>query len=242
MASEEFVFSCAEEDSITMRIDDGVFKPTGTTRVLVDSVKKYTDGCVGKLLDLGCGSGVVGLALDKLGIVERPLYASDLNDRSVACAKMNADRCGCPLDIRRGSIFEPWEGETFDYIVDDISGVAAGLAHLSPWFDNVPCEAGDDGSDLTRTVLREAALYMNHGARLFFPVISLSHASRIIEEATRCFSEVEVLHREDWPLPDAMYEHRSVLDEMREAGLIEFTEKFGMLLWSTEIYVAHSPK
>ena len=57
----------------------GVFSPNTTTELLINAVKKTISKPV-KALDLGCGTGVVGLAIWLEGLSKEPICASDLSD------------------------------------------------------------------------------------------------------------------------------------------------------------------
>jgi len=69
-----------------------------------------------RLLDLGCGYGVIGITLKK----ENPdisLCMSDVNERALEFAKINAKNNNIVADIRLGNLYEPWKDEIFDNIV-----------------------------------------------------------------------------------------------------------------------------
>ncbi|KAF2955523.1 SAM-dependent methyltransferase [Marinitoga sp. 38H-ov] len=71
-----------------------------------------------KILDIGCGYGVIGITLKK----EYPnidIYMSDINKRAVEFTKINAKDNNIFADIRQGYLFEPWENEEFDQIVSN---------------------------------------------------------------------------------------------------------------------------
>ena len=238
--SELYKFNFADDKELLLKISQGAFTPTATTSELVKAVHQYLGSKRGKLLDLGCGIGVSGLALNELGIVDQPLYASDLSKSGVECAKENADKYSCKSVIKCGSIFEPWEGEKFDYIVNDISGIAKQVADISPWFIGVPCDSGDDGVGLVNKVLTQAPNYLNQDGKLFFPVISLSNVDRIIADAKQHFKNVEIITHGEWPLPKEMYQHKELLYKLRDSEDIKFTEKFGMIICFTDIYVAYN--
>lgn len=232
-------FSIDDNTELLLDIQSGVFVPTATTTNLINAVKDYIKK-PGKLLDLGSGSGVVGIALSLSKLVDLPLYASDLSDGALECISKNCERYEIAVTVKGGSLLEPWIDEKFDYIVDDISGVAEEAAKLSPWFNNVPCVSGVDGTDLTIQVLQNAPSHLNKGGLLFFPIISFSNVDRILNIAHENFTNVELLRREEWPMPNDMYQHIDVLKHMQQEGNIQYEDKFGMILCFTDIYVAYN--
>jgi len=204
-----------------------VFRPTGTSQALIKAIKPHIKG--GKLLDLACGCGIVGHELS--GQVDR-VYASDISSEAVDyVTKQYPD-----MEIKLGNLFEPWQGKKFDYIVDDVSGVAENIADVSPWFKGVPCDSGRDGADLVVRVLLEAPQYLNKNGILFFPIVSLSNVSRILNTAKSNY-KIQLLNHTDFPLPKEMYEHIGLLRELKREG-IQFQEKFGMVIFFTDIYMA----
>ena len=234
---KKFVFEISQNNKMEILVPEDVFFPTGTTKILFDSAKEYIKK-PGKILDLGCGCGVLGLALNKIGLIKPPLYASDLSKSSIKFLIEHAKKEKIEVDARIGSIFEPWIDKKFDYIINDISGVSSEVAELSPWFNKVPCNSGIDGSKLVSSVLNQAPNYLNKNGLLFFPVISLSNVSKIIKIAKMNFKNVTKIKGNDWPLPESMYKNLKKLISLEKEGYIELKEKFGMKLFYTSAYVA----
>lgn len=239
MLEKNYDFKINGNERIALSLEDGVFVPTGTTKSLVKAVSSYLSEPV-KTLDLGCGCGVVGITLYKLGLVLPPLYASDLSAEAIVVLEKNARAYDCPIIAKSGSLFEPWHGQKFNCIVDDVSGVSEGVAKISPWFDGVPCSSGADGTELVTEVIREAKAYLMPKGVLFFPVVSFSNVDKIIDTARDNFSHIQRLGHEEWPLPKEMYKYLPTLKKLRQEGCIQFMEKFGMVLWFTDIYVAYN--
>ena len=170
-----------DDTELEFVLHDKVFIPTGTSTLVIQAARenlKYP----GKLLDLGCGAGANGISLQKLGLVKGPIFASDLSKEAVQCALENGKLHQCEIIVRKGSLFEPWGGEKFDYIINDVSGVANAVAEISPWFDKVPCFSGEDGTLLTCQILEQATQYLNENGMLFFPVLSLSKIDKILNK------------------------------------------------------------
>ncbi|MBV9987230.1 MAG: methyltransferase [Chitinophagaceae bacterium] len=224
--------------TLLFETSEKVFIPTGTTTLLLDSVREQI-GSRGSILDIGCGIGVVGIALAAYGLATS-LSASDISHEAVVLTEHNAVSNGCEVTARHSNLFEAWLDTAFDYIVDDVSGVAEGIAAVSGWFKNTSCESGYDGSLLTKNVIRQSHKHLRSGGRLFFPVISLSNETEIIAEARRCFEKVSLLKQKAWPLPDDLKPHLALLDRMRNEGVISYEEKFGTHIWTTSIYMAHN--
>ena len=218
----------------------GVFSPNTTTELLINAVKKTILKPV-KGLDLGCGTGVVGLALWLEGLSKEPICASDLSESAVLCSQENFKRYECEADVRRGALFEPWDNEKFDLIIDDISGISQDIASISPWFGGVPCDTGSDGTDLILNILRNASKFLAKDGHFFFPVLSLSNVDSLLRVAKENFSTVELIERQDWPLPKELESHIPLLKELSAKGSIQLEERFGMILCFTEVYLAKDP-
>lgn len=236
----EIKFTISPDKEIELMAAPGVFIPTATTNILIQSVKD-TISSPANLLDLGCGTGIVGIALHLQGLIQIPLYASDLSESAVQCSRDNFKRYGCSAEVRSGSLFEPWLDQKFDVIVDDISGIARDIAVVSPWFQGIPCDTGNDGTDLIVEILRYAPQHLNEGGRFFFPVLSLSNVDKILQVAKENFAIVSRVGRQDWPLPAELKMHIPLLRKLNAEGSIKLEEKFGMILCYTEVYCASNP-
>lgn len=239
--NEKYTCQINKEQSFEIQLREGVFRPTGTSDEIIKAVSSNIS-TPGKLLDLGCGSGVVGFALHLLGKAANELYASDLSEDAVMQIKENAKQLGISVIARPGSIFEPWNDESFDYIIDDISGIAEHVAEISPWFSETSCRSGEDGSDLVIDAITKSPQYLKSGGKFFFPVLSLSNTQKIIETAESVFVKVTRVGHREWKLPDEMKEHLDTLIDLKSKGLINFEEKYGWLLWSTDVYMAEEPR
>ena len=83
----------------------------------------------GRLLDLGCGYGAIGIvaALISPGL---EVVMTDVNPRAVSLAAENAARNGAKnARATKGSLYEPVAGETFDAIVTN-PPISAGMARV----------------------------------------------------------------------------------------------------------------
>ena len=96
------------------------------------------------------------------------------------------------------------------------------------------------GADLVCQVIRECPVHLRPRGRLFFPVISLSNGERILNIAGETFKSVTKIAHEEWPRPKDMAPHAALIKRLQQDGKIQITQKFGMIIFSTNIYVAHN--
>ncbi len=227
-----------DDISIKLELDDFTFQPTFTTNLIIQGVIKNISKD-SSILDLGCGSGVVAIALSKISKFNHSIYASDISKTVEKIVKNNSKLNLVDIEVRQSNLFESWNRK-FDYIVDDVSGISSKVADLSPWFKNISCESGVNGDLLTKKVLKKAPSYLEESGRLFFPVISLSNVPSILNAAKNYFNNVELVVKKDWPLPEAMLTEKKKLEKLKLNGHIDFQEKFGLLIASTSIFKAYN--
>ncbi|PNR94572.1 SAM-dependent methyltransferase [Petrotoga sp. 9PWA.NaAc.5.4] len=110
--------------------------------LLIENVKLTNE----KVLDIGCGYGVIGITLKK----EFPginLYMSDINIRAVDFSKINSKNNNVEAVIKQGNLFEPWEHEMFEIIVS-----------------NPPIVAG---KEVLKTLIKDSKEHLNSNGKLF---------------------------------------------------------------------------
>ena len=106
-------------------------------------------------LDMGTGCGYHAILAARH--VER-VIATDVNARALAYAEFNALLNGITnVEFRRGSLFDPVEGETFDMIVTNPPFV------ISPDRTFVYRDAGKEGDDFTRDIVQALPRYLKPG-------------------------------------------------------------------------------
>ncbi|MCP4001055.1 MAG: peptide chain release factor N(5)-glutamine methyltransferase [Gammaproteobacteria bacterium] len=155
--------------SLELKVTPDVLIPRPETELLVELSLMHipeSDDC--KVLDLGCGSGAIAIAI----ATERPsckLTATDTSLTALSIARENADKL-CPKRIQfiNGSWFAPLKGELFNFIISNPPYVSSQQPQLTdPELEHEPPQAlysGADGLDDLRQLVTEAPDYlMNNG-------------------------------------------------------------------------------
>jgi methylase of polypeptide subunit release factors len=228
-----------DTQAVTVVTSPDVFYPTSTSVLLLRGTRKILASDTGSVLDLGCGTGVVAVALAKLLPAGAAVCASDLSPAAVALTQRNAERNGVAVECRCGSLFEPWDGRRFDLIVEDVSGVAEPLARRSGWYPPaVPSGAGADGTRWILEILEQAPEFLAPGGRLVFPLLTLSREERVLECARSRFATVEQLEEQWYPLNDALVEHLALVERLAADGDIRVEKRGSRWCWATRVFVA----
>lgn len=221
-------------------LDDKTFNPTQTTSTIIETAFESIT-TPSKVLDLGCGCGIVAILLSKYFPFSLDLYASDLSDTVQEIVSKNAEMHDIKITTKQSNVFENWKGHKFDVIINDISGVSESVAEITPWFKNISCESGKGGDVLVNKVIKESKNFLNDNGFLIFPIISFSDKKSILDQANKYFDCVELLKRDEWPVPPEMKNHISKLKDLKKNKMIDYEEKFGMLIGYTEVYRAKNP-
>ena len=242
MAPSEFSYrdkKLGDAEAITVATAPDVFYPTSTTVLLLRAARGALGRPCQSVLDLGCGSGVVAVVLARLLPSSTTVCASDLSAEAVRLTSANAKRNGVRVDCRCGSLFDPWKGQRFDLIVDDVAGVAEPLDRLSGWYPpGVPSEAGRDGARWILEILDRAPDHLAPGGQFVFPVLTLSREDRILERARARFAAVTQVEEQWYPFSESMAAHFSLIEELAREGNIRVEKRGSRWCWATEIYVA----
>jgi len=90
---------------IDLETSEKVFTPTGTTESVIEAVLENNKEKK-KTLDLGCGCGVIGLSLFIHGLINEPLYASDLSETAIEDVIKNAKKNHVKLLQKKAIYFQ----------------------------------------------------------------------------------------------------------------------------------------
>lgn len=140
---------------------------------------------VGSVLDLCTGSGCLAILMAH-AFPNAEVCAVDLSEDALEVARINVAEYGLEdrIELVHGDLFEALEGRRFDLILSNPPYVTAeAMDALPPEYLHEPQMAlasGDDGLDVVRRLLAEAADHLNAGGIL---AVEIGHNREIVEAA-----------------------------------------------------------
>ena len=227
-----------KEKEIKLLVSEKVFKPTQTTKLLLEQSTKKIKKKKLKILDMGCGSGVIGIYILKKYKNINLITFSDISKESTNLTRKNliANKINKKkFEVIKSDTFENLNGKKFDIIINDVSGISSEVSKLSEWFKNVPCDTGKNGTELTEKIIRNYNNFLNNKGILLLPIISLSKEKRIFDLIKKLKLQHNLLSLTRWPLPQNMYKKIDKLRSLKKLKLINYEEKYNLLIANTKI-------
>lgn len=157
------------------KTDNGVFSKKEVdfgSRLLIDSFA-YPDEVEGKILDVGCGYGPIGLSLANV-YQDKVVEMVDVNARAVELAKENAVSNGISnVEIYESDIFSNVEGKSFGAILT-----------------NPPIRAG---KNVVHDIFAKSYDHLTAGGELWVVIQKKQGAPSAMEKMESLFGNVEVV-------------------------------------------------
>ena len=167
-----------DNENLSVFLNKNIFQPNLTTDMLVKASKKLIKKN-DKVLDLGCGTGVIGCYFFKKKLIKF-IYGSDLSYSAVKCASYNTKKLTNKFDIRVSNLLNEWKKEKFNLIINDISGISSELNNITDWFKFAPNNSGKDGIKFTINILKNYKKNILDKGKIIFPVLGLSNRNKLI--------------------------------------------------------------
>jgi len=159
---------------LQLKTDAGVFSKTRVdfgTHLLLQSLPELS----GEILDLGCGYGIIGLAIAK-AYPGTNVTLADVNLRALALARDNAKNNAITnVRILESDLYAKLEG-TFNYIIS-----------------NPPIRAG---KKVVHGLIEEGFGFLNAGGSIFVVIQKKQGALSLLKKMEEIFSETKILNKD----------------------------------------------
>jgi methylase of polypeptide subunit release factors len=210
-----------------------IFYPTDTSRLLINIAKNYLK-TKQKILDLGCGGGVVSYFLYNRKLNQN-LHLSDISSLAIIRAKENLKK-KINTTFCVGSLFKPWGKKKFDLIINDVSGVSSEIVKISKWFNHAPSDKTKSGIGLLKKVILQCKNYLYPNSLIILPIISLSNVKSALKFLKKRLHVVKI-SKFYWPMPEYLIKKINLMEKLKKKMYIDFEKKYGTYVCYTLIIV-----
>ncbi|MEU7469042.1 HemK2/MTQ2 family protein methyltransferase [Streptomyces sp. NPDC044984] len=178
--------------SVSPLAPPGVYAPQEDTELLAGALSDEPVPPGADVLDVGTGSGALAVGAARRGC---RVTAVDVSWRAVCAARLNALRAGVPVRVRRGNLFAPVRGESFDLILANPPYVPAPGGASLPRGAARAWDAGGDGRLVLDRICREAPALLRPGGVLLLVQSALSDPGLTIGQLRAAGTKAAVIRR-----------------------------------------------
>ncbi|MBQ2661572.1 MAG: peptide chain release factor N(5)-glutamine methyltransferase [Clostridia bacterium] len=155
-------------------VNENVLIPRSDTETLVIKALDFAKGLdTFSLLDLCCGSGIIGLAIKKLAKANVDLTLADISDDALSLSRKNADSLSLDAQIIKTDMFSNIQ-KTYDFIVCNPpyiqTDVIKTLDEEVKKEPHLALDGGRDGLDFYRIISGEYKRFLNAGGKMLLEI------------------------------------------------------------------------
>ena len=170
-----------------------------------------------RVADIGTGVGFLAVVA---GAAARRVVAVDITDESVQCARRNVAANGLTdrVEVRKGNLFEPLDGEIFDLVVANPPQMPTPPALARQDWQGIADSGGVAGRSTLDRLIEVAPTHLERGGRLCFAQYNFLNLDDTVAAArTAGFVDVAVQDT-DVPIGRLTWERLSYIDGINSSA------------------------
>lgn len=199
MAGEplQYILGTQEFMGIEFAVNKNVLIPRADTETLVEAVLQHLSGRGASMLDIGCGTGCVGLAA---AYHNKRIYLRgvDISDYALELSQKNAEKLGISerADFVKADILTQHLQGKYDVIASNPPYIRTDVIptlqkEVQCFEPHLALDGGEDGLKFYRRIVSEAATLLNEGGLLAFE-IGFDQGDDVAALMSGQFADVEV--------------------------------------------------
>lgn len=159
------------------QIHPQVYQPAEDTYLLADNLQVNR---MSRVLEIGTGTGIIAIIAAKRA---SKVIATDINPHAIDCAVKNIiTNKTYNVELRKGNLFEPVEGEKFDLILFNTPYLPSSTDEKSDDELDAAWNGGLDGREVIDRFLEEVTDYLNPDGKVQMVQSSLSDNEKTLKK------------------------------------------------------------
>tara|TARA_B100000787_G_scaffold170284_1_gene165680 strand:+ start:802 stop:1467 length:666 start_codon:yes stop_codon:yes gene_type:complete len=190
-----------------------------------------------KILEVGCGDGNISNFLIKNHKkMNNFFHLSDISKQAINIAKKKLKYKKTIFKV--GAWLDPWlkQNEKFDVIISDVSSINDTVANLSPWYNGIACDSGEDGLRNIKKILMDIDSILKKNSIFILPIISLCNTQKLNSFLIKKFN-VRYSEKLIWPLPPFFIENLKIMKKLKNKKNISFNRNFNIYTAYTRVAI-----
>lgn len=162
---------------ILYQIHPQVYEPAEDTYLLADNLQVKR---MSRVMEIGTGTGIIAILAAKKA---SRVIATDINPHAIDCAVKNiVTNKTYNVELRKGDLFEPVEGEKFDLILFNTPYLPSSTDEEIDEELNAAWNGGSDGREVINRFLEDFNDYLNPGGKVQLVQSSLSDNGKTLKK------------------------------------------------------------
>lgn len=191
----QYILGTAEFMSFEFEVNESTLIPRSDTETLVETVLEGIGEKRVKLLDIGTGTGCIGISIARLSNAEVTL--ADISDKALCTAKRNALKNGVTAQFLKTDILSEIPDKAFDVIVSNPPYIETEViktlqTEVRDYEPLTALDGGEDGLRFYRRLTKVAPELLNENGFLAFE-IGYKQGEAVSELMRKDFDNVRVI-------------------------------------------------